>query len=187
MVNSLIVLCLTFGAWIAFEICLIIRDKGKALRTRNNGGKTILLSAVAAIMLAVLLSNFRLTLLPGAPEIHIAIGSTIMLLGIFVRTWAISSLGNSFSTFIAIKANQRIVRAGPYRLVRHPSYLGSLLGFVGFAVALGSVVGICATLILVSMGYYRRINIEEQTLLCSFGDEYGDYMKKTKRLVPLVY
>lgn len=186
-VNLLTALGLALAAWIGFEIWLIIRDRGKAFKARNSGAMTLVVAIVVAVALAVLLYNLRLAPLPGGSEIHIALGAIIMCFGICLRLWAIDSLGDFFSTFIAVRGGQRLIVSGPYRLVRHPSYTGSLLGFVGFAVALGSAIGILVTFALVLMAYYRRMNAEERIMLSSFGLEYVAYMEKTKRLIPLIY
>jgi protein-S-isoprenylcysteine O-methyltransferase Ste14 len=76
---------------------------------------------------------------------------------------------------------------GPYRLIRHPGYLGTIFVWVGFALAIGNWI---ATIILAMLlfGVYRyRIHSEETMLIDRFGNEYQEYRKQTWRLLPFIY
>jgi protein-S-isoprenylcysteine O-methyltransferase len=83
--------------------------------------------------------------------------------------------------------NHELIKTGPYALIRHPGYLGSLLiwGFAGLAIQ-NMVVFITALLIL-SATYIYRINNEEKILEDNFGAEFTAYKKHTYRLIPLVW
>lgn len=71
--------------------------------------------------------------------------------------------------------------------MRHPSYAFSLLTFVGLAIVLNNYISAIVLLIPVFVMFLRRINIEEEVLIEQFGQDYIDYMKKTKRLIPFIY
>jgi protein-S-isoprenylcysteine O-methyltransferase Ste14 len=79
-----------------------------------------------------------------------------------------------------------IVRQGPYRLVRHPSYLGTLLSLLGLGLALGNLLSLAAAL-LGFAGNLWRIKVEEDALRGSARIAYADYMARTWRLVPFVW
>ena len=63
-------------------------------------------------------------------------GISLLVLGISLRIWAIRVLGKHFTPTVEITANHTLVKSGPYALVRHPSYLGAFLAFIGSAVIL---------------------------------------------------
>ena len=76
---------------------------------------------------------------------------------------------------------------GPYRWVRHPSYSGLLLQFVGFALSLNNLLCLVAILLPVCWALGYRIRVEEAALHGSLGDAYKKYTDRTKKLVPSVY
>jgi protein-S-isoprenylcysteine O-methyltransferase Ste14 len=51
---------------------------------------------------------------------------------------AIVHLGRFFTVNVAIAANHRLIDTGPYRFVRHPSYTGALMAFLGLALCLAN-------------------------------------------------
>ncbi len=64
------------------------------------------------------------------------IGLTLMAGGIGYRIWAIQTLGKHFTARVQTADTQSLVTSGPYRLLRHPSYLGAFVAIVGCAVLL---------------------------------------------------
>jgi protein-S-isoprenylcysteine O-methyltransferase Ste14 len=79
---------------------------------------------------AVLGSNLTLLINgDGRPLAPVAIGASLMLMGLLVAIWAKLALRRSFGV---AAANRGVVAGGPYRIVRHPMYTGYLLGFIGF-------------------------------------------------------
>jgi len=98
-----------------------------------------------------------------------------------------ATLGRYYTRTLRTVDEQNVVDRGPYRLVRHPGYSGSLLVWVGYALGLGNWIGAAITAVLLVAVYVWRINAEEALLRTSFGDRYADYERRTKRLVPFVY
>ena len=66
---------------------------------------------------------------PGA--VAFAIGTLIFVAGVVIRGWSFTALGKYFSYNIRVSPDQSVVTAGPYRVLRHPSYAGGLLIYVG--------------------------------------------------------
>ena len=98
-------------------------------------------------------------------ETSIAIGMTIALAGEALRIWAAGH----------IDKGREVTRSGPYRVVRHPLYLGSAVMGAGFAWAAQSlpVAILVATYLGVTLAAAMRT--EEQALTAKFGDEYTAY------------
>jgi protein-S-isoprenylcysteine O-methyltransferase Ste14 len=85
-----------------------------------------------------------------------------------------------------VAEDHRVVEKGPYRLVRHPSYTGVLITFVGLALAVQSSGALLVLLIVFGVSYGYRMRVEERTLLSELGQDYADYVKRTKRLIPFL-
>ena len=79
------------------------------------------------------------------------------------------------------------MQAGPYRYVRHPGYAGFMLMGLGIAVGFSSVIGLAAVALVLLPGLVYRMNAEEKLLIEQFGDEYRDYARRAKRLIPGVW
>ena len=109
------------------------------------------------------------------------------LAGIVLRQWSIWILGRFFSPNVRIITGQKIVREGPYRILRHPAYTGFLMIFIGLGLALRTWVGTLVNIILLTAAIYYRIRVEENAMKKEFGDEYVEYSRKTKRLIPYLF
>ena len=88
---------------------------------------------------------------------------------------------------MTIEPGQTLVRRGPYRVLRHPSYTGLILIFAGFGLAIGSWLGAAAALVCITAGLLPRIRVEEAALAKTFGAEYTAYAGSTARLLPHVW
>lgn len=119
-------------------------------------------------------------------ELLVIIGAAVFVVGIVFRWWAIAVLGKFFTVDVAISHEHHVVDTGPYRFVRHPSYTGALMAFAGFGLCLGSWVSILCVMIPITAAFLWRIRIEERALIAALGEEYLNYSRKTKRLIPFL-
>nr|WP_312902037.1 isoprenylcysteine carboxylmethyltransferase family protein [Chryseobacterium taichungense] len=71
--------------------------------------------------------------------------------------------------------------------IRHPSYAFSLVTSLGLGLYLNNWLSLLLAFIIPFIAFSYRITIEERTLIEQFGDEYLEYRKKTKKLIPFVY
>jgi len=116
-----------------------------------------------------------------------ACGLCIYVAGFFVRFYSIFYLGRFFTTSVAIASDHRVIDTGPYRLVRHPSYTGIFMLYLGICLCIGNWLTTLVTLIPIFIAFLFRMKVEEQALADALGQPYRDYMNRTKRLIPLVY
>jgi protein-S-isoprenylcysteine O-methyltransferase len=145
---------------------------------------TVILGSVAfAVMAASVLPQAHSRLL----EILYPLGLALFVLGLVLRWYAIVHLGRFFTVDVAIASDHRVVDDGPYRYVRHPSYTGVILAFIGYGICLGNWVSLLAVTVPVAWVFIRRIEIEEAALRASLGESYVAYVRQSKRLVPFVY
>ena len=143
----------------------------------------IAISVTAGIFVAL---NFRAAALPCGQIFAIA-GVVVFVAGLILRWWAIITLGRFFTVDVTIEKEHELVERGPFRIVRHPSYTGVLLAFVGLALSLRNWAALLVILLPIGAAFIRRMDVEEDALSRALGPHYADYMKRTKRLVPFVY
>jgi protein-S-isoprenylcysteine O-methyltransferase Ste14 len=103
-----------------------------------------------------------------------------------LRIWSMRTLGAFYSRTLRTEEDQRVVETGPYRLVRHPGYLGSVLIWTGFALSSGSLPVVAGVTGVIGRTYGRRIDAEEQ-LLGRDLPGYDDYAQRTWKLIPLIW
>jgi len=168
--------------WAAIEIML---------RLRNLGGRTTLdwtFGLVVAAVGAGVNLGFRAadvhTAVLGGGWVPVAIGLSVLAAGVTLRTWAILTLGRLFKFVVVIQEDHRVVAAGPYRLLRHPSYTGALVSFLGVGIALDNWLSMLALVVLPLAAILVRIRVEEAELGTALGQDYRSYASRTRRLVP---
>jgi protein-S-isoprenylcysteine O-methyltransferase Ste14 len=143
----------------------------------------IALSITAGVFVAM---NWRAGALPHGHAFESA-GVVLFATGLIFRWWAIVTLGRFFTVDVTIEKDHELVERGPFRLVRHPSYTGVLLAFVGFALTLRNWGAILVVVVPIFVAFVRRMNVEEEALRGALGERYVAYMRRTKRLVPFLY
>jgi protein-S-isoprenylcysteine O-methyltransferase Ste14 len=137
----------------------------------------ILVSVVDFIIVQKMMYHFDLISL---------VGFVFLLAGLGLRAQATRTLGRYFSPDVRILPEHKLIRYGIYRYIRHPVYLGTLLAYFSIPLLFHSLYGFFVMILKIPLTLYR-IKLEEKVLLEKFGDEYRDYMKTSKRLIPYVY
>lgn len=114
-------------------------------------------------------------------------GLGAMAAGIALRFVAITELGRLHTPNVAVRADHVLVDRGLYRHLRHPSYLGALIAFAGFGLALGNWRSALILAAGMPLPYLLRIREEEAALAAAFGETYAAYRRRTRRLIPWIY
>src|SRR5262249_31291571 len=114
-------------------------------------------------------------------------GVIIMVMGLIVRFWANKSLGAFYTRTLLIIEDQGVVERGPYRVIRHPGYLGVLLMWVGAGLATVNWLVVTIVLSMMLAAYRYRIQSEETMLVTTLGEQYKEYMARTWKLIPFLY
>jgi protein-S-isoprenylcysteine O-methyltransferase Ste14 len=114
------------------------------------------------------------------------VGLMIALAGATLRYLAGTWLGDLWSERLRVAPDHRLVRRGLYRRIRNPSYLGMSLVYVGAVIAFHSLSGLLVFLLGLAPALAYRIHLEEALLERNFGDEYREYARRTKRLIPYI-
>jgi protein-S-isoprenylcysteine O-methyltransferase Ste14 len=115
------------------------------------------------------------------------LGVAFMVAGIALRVWANRVLGVYYTRTLRTQSGQNVVRAGPYRLIRHPGYAGALLMWLGAILATRNWITLVVVGVSVTCVYLYRITTEERMLARVLGGDYQAYMADTKRVIPRVW
>jgi protein-S-isoprenylcysteine O-methyltransferase Ste14 len=90
------------------------------------------------------------------------------------------------SRIIEVVEGQKVIQSGPYRIVRHPMYMGSTLMYVASPLALGSYWAIIPAIFIIPIFVARIIN--EEKVLTKELEGYLEYKQKTRyRLIPGIW
>ena len=114
-------------------------------------------------------------------------GLVLMCAGIAVRQWALATLGRFFTIDVRVRSGQTVVEDGPYRWVRHPSYTGLILTFVGLGLALGNWAALAVMAVVPTAGLVYRVRVEERALLDGLGEPYRRFAEGRPRLFPGIW
>ena len=186
---GLVIFDTTYSIWIISELFGAVpipklRQRGAIRVRRDRGsGALVILTVFLSISIAFAFGYAGVGMLP---DWAYYVGIFLMLLGILVRQWAIAVLGRFFTLTVKVAEDHKVVDKGPYRLIRHPSYTGVLITFMGLGFAVQSAGGLLVLLALYAISFGYRMSVEERTLQAELGKEYGDYMKRTKRIIPFL-
>ena len=175
--------------WAASELWLgWSRRSGDRSRARDSGTLRMLLVTVyLCIGIAVWLAASAAGHFEAMRAPLLWTGLLLMASGMMLRFWSIRVLANFFTVDVTIREGHELIRRGPYRLLRHPSYTGSLMTFLGFGLALGNAWSLLVVMVPVTIAFLWRIRIEEQVLAQAFPSQYPEYARQTRRLVPFVW
>lgn len=106
--------------------------------------------------------------------------------GIFVIVGRVQ-LGKFGSGELITEEDHKLNTKGVYKYIRNPMYSGALIAVIGFGLVFRSII----TLLIVSIFYFilfkMRIDEEERLLYEAFGEEFTNYKKKSKKLIPFIY
>jgi protein-S-isoprenylcysteine O-methyltransferase Ste14 len=174
--------------WLLVEWVFGVRNRPPAGATLKDRGSRIVVVASVGIGIA-LAANLAFAVPAasiGAPSRLVPLAGIALIVGGEVfRLYAIRSLGQYFTFVVALHPGQHVVESGPYRLIRHPSYTGSLLTVLGICLAMANWLSLLG-MIPAAIGYLYRIRIEERALVEGLGEEYRAYQRRTKRLIPYI-
>jgi protein-S-isoprenylcysteine O-methyltransferase Ste14 len=114
--------------------------------------------------------------------INAILSSVIIILGMLLTIYALLALGRNVSI---IPQARKLVKNGPYRLVRHPLYLGEMISVFGIVVSEVTIPKMIVFLLFMIAQIYR--SLQEEKLLENSFHEYQEYCSKTPRFIPGVF
>ena len=186
VVSAVPLLAVLLSSWVLLELSLEYFFRSPMNANKRDGGSS-------KVFNAVIFSSVGSWVCVVAVEIrhepHIAlylprVGCSLLMAGLSLRSYAVMTLRRYFTVDLAIQSGHRLIRHGPYRVVRHPSYTGALLCFSGLALSFGCWATAIMIILPVISIYLWRIAKEEHILTDAFGPAYQEYRYHTYRLIP---
>ncbi|MDP9201619.1 MAG: isoprenylcysteine carboxylmethyltransferase family protein [Gemmatimonadota bacterium] len=169
----------------------IVRDAragAKRAESKDSGSIKVLLGGMwAALFIAFPLAFVKAWSFPKNWQLPLFVAGVLMVFfGSLLRRYCWRTLGEYFTGDVRARPDQPIIRSGPYRLVRHPSYTAGMIMFIGIGLALGSWFSLALLTIVTIATYTYRVAVEERALLDTIGEPYEAYMKERKRFIPYI-
>jgi protein-S-isoprenylcysteine O-methyltransferase Ste14 len=122
----------------------------------------------------------------GAVPVWLMICSGAIALAGYLMTYWVMDTNSYASRIIQVEKDQRVISIGPYRIVRHPMYLGGVISILFTPLALGSYWAVPAFALIIPVIVLRLLN-EEKILRRELAG-YSEYCQRTRsRLIPLVW
>lgn len=106
--------------------------------------------------------------------------------GLAFAFWARLTLGRNWSGTITFKEGHQLVVRGPYRIVRHPIYTAILTMLLATTILIGRPSAFLG-LALMFASFWIKLRREEKLMLQEFPDQYADYQRRVKRIVPFAF
>jgi protein-S-isoprenylcysteine O-methyltransferase Ste14 len=106
--------------------------------------------------------------------------------GFALIVWSGIALGRLYSADVTIQQDHRLIKAGLYRYIRHPRYLGTLLVAIGLSFLFRSWIGLAASVLFLGVLLFR-INDEEKLMQAEFGSDWEAYCQRSWRMIPYLY
>jgi protein-S-isoprenylcysteine O-methyltransferase Ste14 len=120
-------------------------------------------------------------------HVEIVLCFVLLFTGLLLRCWAVYTLGTFFTVNVAVHHEHRLISAGPYALLRHPSYTGLLLELLALGISYQHVVSLGIVVIPTVIMLLVRIQMEERVLAQHLGQQYSTYQNQTYALIPYLY
>ncbi|MCX6132367.1 MAG: isoprenylcysteine carboxylmethyltransferase family protein [Ignavibacteriales bacterium] len=175
--------------WIGSEILLArLKHSDQKGPSRDRRSIIILWLAISlSIPAAIVVRFLGVGYLPFNHAMMNLGGLMLIVMGLILRWVAVLTLRKYFTVDVAILSDHKIITAGVYKHLRHPSYTGILVSFVGLAITYSNWVSFVVIVVPITAAFLHRIRIEERALLEHFGESYRRYCASTWRLIPRMY
>ena len=185
---STLVIALRAVSLLAFAgpMLLIVSGRRGRPKTRQGGGER---APLVANLAAFALFFPSLVISDGSSEATMALplalsGCLFALAGAALVLRSRAELGAAWSLVAKADQGTGLVTTGPYRLVRHPIYLGLALLATGEALAFNSWPAFLIVLSGIVPTFAWRARAEEKLLSRTFGERYAVYRQQTKMIIP---
>ncbi len=188
-IGSYIIGSLISGIILVKRVPELLNQRGKIQKGTKKWDKIIILTYfLFAIIITPLIAGIDNKLnLSSLHFSYLFVGIGLYILSVIFSIWPM--LHNPFfegTVRIQEDKNHKVVESGPYRMVRHPGYLGMLLGSLPIPFAFGSILSFFPACIMIFLVIIRTY-FEDQTLQAEL-DGYKEYSKKVKyRLIPFLW
>jgi len=170
------------------EFGLVARSRPAPGEKADRGSMTlIMLAGWLGMMGAFVVARIPAFVITRGQKAWFVAGLVTLLSGSLLRRHCWRMLGKHFTGDVKASPDQPVVERGMYRWVRHPSYTGGMLMYMGTGLALTNWLSVLIITVAGAVAYSYRVRVEEQALQANLGRRYQEYMRRTKRFVPFVF
>lgn len=184
LILILVLLVFLSGIYINF-----LRNKKKVTAVYQSKEHTLLifrvLTPVAIIISLIFYLNSFLTYTYNVSVF--LLGVLLCLIGLSIRWRAVYVLHDAFRVKLAIIENHKLITQGLYKYVRHPSYSGYLLYYLGLGLAMNNYGSLFLLTLIPWVIVLMRIEKEEKMMKMFFPNSYPNYVIQTKKIIPFIY
>ncbi len=179
---------------VVLQVYLVVRDpalgrnrgEGKALVARQRWAVLLLQILTLSVVLVGPCSDHRGIGVIAGFDLGRYLGLILFGAGFLLMNWAEATLGKHFSIQVTVQEDHRLVTSGPFRVVRHPRYLGIVLNNSGLALVFRSWLALLLVAALTVVLLWR-IHDEEDLMRHEFGAAWETYARHSWRLIPFLF
>jgi protein-S-isoprenylcysteine O-methyltransferase Ste14 len=180
-------------SWIVFGAAFLFRKKAPAANKRVRQSKPVAGIILVGVGYALVWSVHRPA---NTPLIEFGLLITyaydllavaIAICSVWLTLAAVRELGKQWNVTAILVEDHKLITSGPYRIVRHPIYLGMLGMLIATGIAQSQWYVILPGLAFAVAGTMVRVHFEEKLLLEAFGQEFESYRKNVPSLFPRIY
>jgi protein-S-isoprenylcysteine O-methyltransferase Ste14 len=185
-VNPAIFIWLIDAFWLILIAYLTFSAIGVKQDTQGHLSQSVGLTlAIIAAFLLPHLPIFHFLNFTSVKSVVSGFGVILCAVGMAFLVWARQHLGRNWSQTVSTKKGHELVTSGPYGYVRHPMYAGGLVACIGSAIVSG---GAWIFLLTILGGLFLwRVGAEDKLMAQQFPNEYPNYKKRTKALIPFLW
>ncbi|MEA1962126.1 MAG: isoprenylcysteine carboxylmethyltransferase family protein [Bacillota bacterium] len=181
---------LLYGFWAIATELWIYQDPDDFV-TEDSDQKSYLylqLSFIAALFFATIdFVEIHVTRVIVWEPYVIYIGFILFLISCYVRWSGFRSIGKYFNPRVAVYQYHKLIVEGAYRRIRHPLYLGSFISFIAIPMVFNSWGAMLIIVCLTVPALIYRIRIEEEFMIKQLGEDYENYQKVTRKMIPGIW
>lgn len=186
------------GFFILILIWNLIRAFGikKEIKKQNKSSETCLFDkflvslnvfGMIIVPLIVVFSSYLDFTRMGLDEFTRWFAFIIYALNLWFFWWAHKILGENWSNFLEIKKGHKLIKEGPYKLIRHPMYTHFWVLVITQGLILDNWAVLIFGIVVWAAAYFVRVPKEEKMMIKEFGNKYKEYMKKTGKVLPRLF
>lgn len=170
------------------EFRLVARSRPAPGEKTDRGSMALIMFAGWIGMLGAFgVAGIRTFIITRGQQAWFVAGLILLVSGSLLRRHCWNMLGKHFTGDVKASADQPVIEQGIYCWVRHPSYTGGMLMYLGTGLALTNWLSTLIIGVAGSAAYAFRVRVEEQALQTGLGGRYQEYMRRTKRFVPFIF
>lgn len=170
-------------------ICINLIKKGDSEEDKTKDENTLVWFRIL-VPLGLILSLAFYFMKIGAATFSVSIlfiGGLFVILGLIMRWYSIWYLGKAFTVQVKIIDNHELMSDGIYKYIRHPSYTGLLMYYLGLGLVMENWMSLSILIIAPLIAVLYRIQLEEKVLMQHFKTAYQAYQMRSWRLIPFIY